>query len=96
MIIIKSLPPFEGKVRIFGAYTDINWTLASGKFKEGSGNSFLFSLRDDLQFIKLRCINNVKEVYHYKYWLCCFGNDLDIHNDCNHNSLSNSRLGFNY
>ena len=38
--------------KVFGAYTDIPWS-SDGGYKKGNGNTFLFSLRDDLNFKKL-------------------------------------------
>ena len=81
--------------RIFGAYTDIPWTSdKNGAFKVGQGNSFLFYWRHDQKFIKLRCINRKKEVYHSKDSLCCFGGmDLNVRNNCNIDYYSYSLLG---
>ena len=42
--------------QIFGGYTDISWTSNKG-FKNGDGNSFIFSLRDDSNFVLLKCLN---------------------------------------
>jgi hypothetical protein len=42
--------------RIFGAYTDISW-LSNGEYKNGNGNTFIFSLRDDFNFVKLKCLD---------------------------------------
>ena len=49
--------------KIFGAYTDIGWK-NNGGWANGNGNSFVFSLRDDFNFVKLRCFKKEKEVYH--------------------------------
>ncbi len=50
-----------------------------------------------MNFIKLRCTNKEYEVYHDKYWLCCFGHDdLNILPDCNINYNCNSILGNDY
>ena len=38
--------------KVFGCYTDIAWTNNTG-WKNGNGNSFVFSLRDDSNFVKL-------------------------------------------
>ena len=76
------------KIRTSGFYTDINWTSDRG-FKSGSGNSFIFVLNKEKEFIKLRCTNKQREVYHYKDRLCSFGtSDLWIMNDCNINYLN--------
>ncbi len=85
--------------RIFGGYTDIQWT--SGRrekygWKTGPGNSFLFTLRDDMNFIKLRCTHKKCEVIHKEFKLCCFGSDLFILSDCNINYNSQSELGHCY
>ena len=58
--------------KVFGAYTDISW-LSNGEYKNGNGNTFIFSLRDDFNFVKLKCLNKSSEVYHYKDSLTCFG-----------------------
>ena len=42
--------------KVFGCYTDIAWTSDMG-WKNGNCNSFLFSLGDDFNFIKLKCLN---------------------------------------
>jgi hypothetical protein len=50
-----------------------------------------------MNLIKLRCTYKEKEAYHYIDLLCCFGlNDLSIHNNCNINYNSNSKLGNAY
>ena len=53
-------------------------------------------LKDEKDLIKLRCINKQKEVYHFEDYLCSFGIDLLIHNDCNINYNSYSELGDRY
>ena len=71
--------------KIFGAYTDIVWTNNSG-WVNGNGNSFVFSLRDDFNFVKLRCLKKENEVYHGADRLCHFGSGASgfwINNDCN-------------
>jgi hypothetical protein len=83
-----------------GAYTDIPWTSHIGDNqgrKEGSGNSFLFSLRDDMSFIQIRCIKKENEVWHRGDLLFCFGiSDFGILNDCNKKSNSFSVLSSHY
>ena len=98
MIIVKSEAKTGGKVKIFGLYTNIEWSseFVMNGFKAGSGDSFLFSLRDDMNFIQLRCKNNKKEVYHRADWLFSLGDDLIIDNDCNINTQSYSLLGSCY
>ena len=58
--------------KIFGGYTDIPWE-SSGEFKGLNGNSFIFSLRDDCNFVKLKNLEELQEVYHDKDYLCAFG-----------------------
>ena len=81
-------------LQIFGAYTDVPWTSTQG-FKEGNGNSFIFSLREDLNFVKLKCINKEKEVYHDIKFMFSFGEcgNLTVLNDCNIKNSNHSRLG---
>ena len=57
--------------RVFGGYTNIPWTSIEG-IKRGNGKSFVFSLRDDDTFVKLRCRDNRYEVFHSEYSLCGF------------------------
>ena len=45
-----------------------------GGHKPGNGNSFVFSLRDDLSFVKLKCLKKEYEVCHDRNSLCIFGN----------------------
>ena len=42
--------------KIFGAYTDIPWSSKRGS-KNGNGNTFIFSLKDDFNFDKLKCLD---------------------------------------
>ena len=80
--------------KVFGAYTDIQWSSpASSGYKSGNGNSFIFSLRDDFNFVQLKCLDKSKEVYHHKDWLTCFGCEFNIANNCNINTISHSYLG---
>ncbi len=58
--------------KIFGGYTDIPWQ-SSGGSKQGNCNSFVFSLRDDLKFVILKCLTKEYEVFHNLSWLCNFG-----------------------
>ena len=51
----------------------IPWDTKSGTFKEGNGNSFIISLREDSNFVKLKCLNKTYEVYHSSSYLCSFG-----------------------
>ena len=80
--------------KIFGGYTDIPWKERGG-YEKGNGNSFLFSLRDDFNFVKLRCLNKDKEVCHHPYILGSFGGGcgFTLFDDCNININSLSNLG---
>ncbi len=72
--------------KIFGGYTDIPWTNNRRWVSDGNANSFVFSLRDDFNFVKLRCLKKENEVYHYASWLCCIGynpSGFSLYNDCN-------------
>ena len=54
--ILKTKAKDRGQVKISGWYTDIQWTSDEGDnegYKTGSGNSFIFLLRDDMNLIKL-------------------------------------------
>ena len=42
--------------KVFGAYTDIARLNNNMGWADGNGNSFVFSLRDDFNFIKLKCL----------------------------------------
>ena len=58
---------------------------------DGNGNSFVFSLRDDFNFVKLKCLNKDREVYHNAGYLCYFGyvaSGFHIVNNCNINANS--------
>ena len=83
-----------------GAYTDIPWTSHIGENqgrKSGSGNSFLFSLREDLSFIKIKCTKKENEVLHRGDMLFCFGIcDFGILSDCNKKPTSFSVLSSYY
>ena len=50
--------------KVFGCYTDISWK-KSGGWVNGNKNSFVFSLGDDSNFVKLKCLNKTNEVYHH-------------------------------
>ncbi len=67
MGIIRTEAEEGGQIKISGWYTDIQWTSEKGDnygHKEGSGNSFLFLLRDEMNFIKLSCKKKKSEVFH--------------------------------
>ena len=40
--------------RVFGGFTDIPWQSEGDHFKYGDGNTFIFSLRDDFNFVKIK------------------------------------------
>ena len=80
--------------RIFGAYTDIPWSSEKG-YKNGNGDTFVFSLRDDFNFVKLECFHNSREVYHGEEYLTSIGSGADafrILDNCNTNIKSVSYL----
>jgi hypothetical protein len=82
----------QGYNRVFGGFTDIAWKI-SGSYQPGNGNSFIFSLKKDLNFIKFKCLNYQIEVYHRSSYVY-FGNDnLLISTDCNINKDSCVKLG---
>ena len=83
--------------KIFGGYTDVSWSSNEG-YKKGNGNTFVFSLRDDFNFIKLKCLNKSNEVGHYASYLTIIGysaSGFKIHDNCNINTYSRSNLGYN-
>ena len=83
--------------KVFGAYTDISWQ-NDGYSKSGKGNSFVFSLRDDFNFIKFKCLNKKEEVNHNENYLTYIGSGASgfkIANECNINKRSFSCLGLN-
>ncbi len=61
--------------KVFGGYTDIPQGSASfpGASKLGKGNTILFSLKDDMNFVKMRFIGKSAEIRHNDNILCCFG-----------------------
>jgi hypothetical protein len=42
----------------------------------GQGDSFLFSLRDDENFMTLKCLKRENEVYHHPGYMPTFGYGL--------------------
>ena len=84
------------KEKVFGAYTDIPWSSKMG-YNNGNGNTFVFSLRDDLNFVKLKCLEKSDEVYHHRDILTSIGymeSGFTIYDDCNINERSISILGY--
>ena len=76
--------------KVFGAYTDIPWE-SSGGTKSGQGNTLIFSLREDSNFVKLKCLDNTGEVYHHEEYLTAIGYDYSgfwLTSDCNMNTNS--------
>ena len=81
--------------RIFGAFTDISWK-NNGNWKDGNGSSFIFSLRDDFNFVKLKHFDKFLEVYHSADLLTCVGyggSGFFISDECNINTESFTNLG---
>ena len=64
--------------RIFGGYTDIEWK-STDEWKGKYGNSFIFSLRDDFNFVILKNLDKEKEVSHDKEKLCSFGGNCGFY-----------------
>jgi hypothetical protein len=69
LVIIKS-----EHQKIFGGFTDVPWE-SSGSQKKGNGNSFIYSLREDLRFVKLKCLDKNKEIYHSSVQISNFGDN---------------------
>jgi len=71
--------------KVFGAYSDIPWSSKKG-YKNGNCNTFIFSLRDDNNFVKLKCLDNTWEVFHCSQNLTMIGRAFCgfwIYDDCN-------------
>ena len=90
----------DGEVRKSGWYTDIQWNSDfsfHGEYKAGSGNSFIFLLRDDIKFIILRCKNKEKELYRGRNMCFSIGlNALNVNSDCSIDDRCSSYLGDYY
>ena len=81
--------------KVFGCFTDIAWK-NSGGYISGNGNTFVFSLRDDFNFVKLKWLNKYYEALHYANYLTSIGycaSGFHIYDDCNINTSSCSNLG---
>lgn len=67
---------------VFGGYTDIVWT--SGGDKKEKGNTFLFSLRSNLEFIKMPFQSGfeIRDYSNCNPWFGS-GNDLVLQDNCN-------------
>ena len=81
--------------KVFGAYTDISWT-SNIEWKNGNGNTFIFSLRDDFNFVKLKCLNNKYEIFNCGGYLTAIGSGANVFyiiHDCNINTTSYSNFG---
>ncbi len=57
---------------MFGAFTDIFWN-SDGGYKNGNQNTFIFSLGNDFNFVKLKCLRKYHEVYHHEKLLTSIG-----------------------
>jgi hypothetical protein len=82
--------------KVFGCFTDIAWTNNRGWVSDGNGNTFVFSLRDDFNFVKLKCLNKYNEIGHGSScltWIGYCASGFVIHNDCNIYTNSISNLG---
>ena len=73
MLLLKS----KEHLKVFGGYPDIPWT-TERRFKTGNGNSFLFSLDDDFNFIKYKCLDKEREVYHCDEFIDFGGDNLIV------------------
>lgn len=62
--------------------------------QEGEGKSFLFSLRDDGNIIKLKCIDKQRETYHKSSYMVSFDGGFSIEDECNINEDSYSDLAY--
>ena len=84
---------------VFGGYTDVPWTSSGGSWKH-SDVSFLFQLSSEGQRnvtkFTLNGINNDYAVWHNSNFLCVFGFDIVIHDNCNSNQNSYCNIGHTY
>ena len=82
--------------KVFGCFTDIAWK-DNREWANGNGNTFVFSLRDDFNFVKLKCQDKIYEVYHggYLTYIGYYASGFAIYDDCNINVSSFSNLGRN-
>lgn len=64
------------KGKVFGGYTDIEWSM--GGRKQGSGNSFVFSVSHGYLH-KFYCLKKDEEVFHYPDGLPVFGAGHYLH-----------------
>ena len=71
--------------KVFGGFTHFPWKNTGGYIYK-KGNSFIFSLGNDSNFVKLRHLKKTSEVQHLKDHLTSFGDSLsgfEIKGDCN-------------
>jgi len=90
LVIIKS-----ENDNIFGGYTEQSW---SGQTYKNEENAFIFSLINKLNKpLKMKCINSKRAIFCQNSLGPNFGGyDLEIFNNSNINSDSNSNLGGSY
>jgi hypothetical protein len=63
----------------------------------GNGNSFIFSIKNDNEFIKLECINKDKEIWNSKNNMPSFGSmDIRLVNYCDKLDRSLAIVGHSY
>ncbi|XP_062501310.1 uncharacterized protein LOC134178448 [Corticium candelabrum] len=79
---------------LFGGYTDVPWTSASGVYKQSS-QSFLFAFRSSSlgnTAVKATIVNSDHAVIHNSSYCCIFGRgyNINIHDSSNTNSISSS------
>jgi hypothetical protein len=90
LVIIKS-----ENDNIFGGYTEQSW---SGQDYKNDENAFIFSLINKLNKpLKMKCINSEQAIFCFNNVGPSFGEyDLEIVNNSNTNSYSNSKVGNSY
>eukprot|EP00347_Sterkiella_histriomuscorum_P012815 403367121 len=79
---------------VFGGFTSIPLTSPSKYQYHSDPSAFVFSLSK--RSIHKQYQNKDKAVFHNKNYMCDFGYDIGIQDDCDKNSNSYSSLGFTY
>ena len=63
----------------------------------GNGNSFIFSIKNDNEFIKFECINKYREIWNSKNNMPSFGTmDIRLANYCDLLDSSFAEVGNSY
>ena len=69
----------------------------NGKVVEGNGESFIFTIKNGLELVKLQCINRKREIWNSKSNLPSFGGmDLRLISNCNEKTNNFSEIGDSY